>query len=366
VRLSYILFFPWRSRRWQRQVEKEKHRLALSLAFMAAGGLPLADTLQAQYLKGTPRIFRNREQRRIAGLVGSLEDGESLSGALKARPGDFRPWEAALVEAGERSQDLPGALLAWADLLSTTFRLRSEVRSLLAYPTTVLAIFFGVVSIIFWKIMPTMKALLRGSGQEPPLLMQLMVEAARYFWIGFWVAFLFALVLGGLFRLARGIPWLRPWRDRLVLAAPFAGALGLWRGRLITLEVVAGFLAAGSPLHEGVRHAAAAQPNWWLRRELDRTAAILEDGDSLPAPVRGKIFNRRTTWGLRCALARPDAAEACRRLAERETAAFEHHARRQQLWYEAAWIFFLGALLGLVVMAVYLTLFQVSTMTVPA
>jgi type II secretory pathway component PulF len=248
-------------------------------------------------------------------------------------------------------------MIRWVEVVS------ANVRGSLIYPLILFWLLIPFTWIVSQKVLPTFLIVYEGLGNALPPMGRAFVLITRtvVMWGSTLALLAGLLLLAGM--LARRNPLVRRLQDRIMLHLPIAGPFALWRGRTLTLEILAAWIESGGALHQGIWQAAAAQPNRALAAELDRAARRLEKGEDLPGPRRHAIFDGRTLWAVRAALAGSDAARTCRRLAAREAVSMELRARRNVLWLEIIGLAVMAALVSVVVIGTYTTIFETTSTT---
>ena len=101
-----------------------------AMAGLLAAGLPLSRALLA-----TESMTTESCRERLHQVHHAVTRGEPLTAALAAHPDLFPAFYIGLVQAGERSADLPGAFTRLAGQLEREDELRSRLVSAAIYPT---------------------------------------------------------------------------------------------------------------------------------------------------------------------------------------------------------------------------------------
>lgn len=112
------------------------------LAAMLREGLPVSGALREL----TSTMNRGELRTQFETIHNRLEQGESLDRAVLQTT--LPPLYKAMVAAGVKSGDMPGALGFTADYYSTAAQLERRVRALFMYPTIVLLVGLGVSVLI--------------------------------------------------------------------------------------------------------------------------------------------------------------------------------------------------------------------------
>lgn len=222
-------------------------------------------------------------------LVTQIEDdvkgGKSLVEALEKNPKVFPPIYIALVRAGEATGKLDVILSRLADSLEKSRNFKNKVRSVLIYPTIVIA-GMGIVSfIVMTVVVPRMTALYKEFGVDLPLPTQILI-AVSSFLLNFWFVIIFAVVGGTIF-LAR-------WRktkigkhilDSLSLRIPIFGPLIRQATLVEVTRTLALLVDGGVPILTSLGIAQDATNNILYREAFIDAAKKVEKGFALSDPL---------------------------------------------------------------------------------
>lgn len=129
---------------------KELVVFSRQLATMIDSGVRIKDALN---ILSNQVVFSKGFRKRISNLVISLDNGASLSEALR-NEGIFDSIFVNLVSAGEEGGVLDQTLEKAANFYESSKRLQDEIKSSMAYPMFVLVFAIGVIFIISFYILP--------------------------------------------------------------------------------------------------------------------------------------------------------------------------------------------------------------------
>ena len=136
----------------------------------AAGAVP-GDPRRA----GGEQDLRRPSSRQVRSDV---ESGSSLADAMRKHPKAFDDLYVNMVAAGEAGGILDVILQRLSAYIEKAVKLKSQVKSALIYPVTVIFIAVGVVFIILWKVIPVFAQLFAGLGGELPFLTRIVIGAS--------------------------------------------------------------------------------------------------------------------------------------------------------------------------------------------
>ena len=235
------------------------------------------------------------EKRQMADLVRRVRNdvsaGESFATALRRHPAQFDTLFCSLVDAGERA----GALEAMLDRIAAhkekTEGIKSKIRKAMVYPLAVICVALGVSGILLIKVVPQFQQIFAGFGAELPAATLLVIrisEFAQAWWLPL-LAAVAALLAGTL--AARRTPAAREAMDRLMLRLPIAGGIARKSAVARCARTMATTIAAGVPLIEALNSVAAAAGNAVFAREMRRIRDEIAGGRQISGAMRaGHVF----------------------------------------------------------------------------
>jgi type IV pilus assembly protein PilC len=111
----------------------------------------------------------------LAAVRGDVEAGLLLSDALERHPKVFTPLYVAMVRAGEAGGVLEMSMLRTADQLEKDASLRRQVRSAMIYPTLIISFALIVMIALVAFLIPVFQSVFKQFGGHLPTLTQFMV-----------------------------------------------------------------------------------------------------------------------------------------------------------------------------------------------
>jgi type IV pilus assembly protein PilC len=191
------------------------------LSSLLTAGLPLVQTLEALQEQTEDLVFRViiREVRiDIAG-------GNSFSSATKKFPRSFNTLFVSMVEAGEASGALAEILSKVAAYFESSVKLSKKVKSAMTYPIAVIGLAVVLVNVLLIFVIPVFAAMFADFGSKLPAPTQMLIDTSNFLRSYWWLVG--GLCYGAWFGLRKYIetPAGRAHRDRLVVKAPIFGPL---------------------------------------------------------------------------------------------------------------------------------------------
>jgi type IV pilus assembly protein PilC len=179
---------------------KEMAIFSRQLATMVNSGLTLIRALMILEQQAESPALRTV----INDVRSKVEQGVSLSAALEEHPKAFNTLYVSMVRAGEVGGALDETLNRLADTLEAATRLRSQIKSAMAYPIVVLNLIVLIVTAMLVFVVPIFARMYDDLGGELPVPTQMLINISNGIKSMWW---LIMLVLVG------GVVGFRQWKN---------------------------------------------------------------------------------------------------------------------------------------------------------
>lgn len=260
---------------------EELAAVARQLSVLAAGGVPVAEALEAAAEATTHATLLAALTRTRA----AVREGRPVADALAASPAVFPPLWVELVRAGEAAGALPDVLARVAAHAERSGAVRARLRAALAYPAVLAVATAAVLGFLLAWVLPQMAALFAEARTPLPpatrvlLWLAAAVRASWWVWLG--AAAATAAAVAHAARTPGGRAGLDEASGRLPLVGPLLVRAALARA-LRTLGTV---LASGGRLEHAFALAAAAAGNARVATALQAAGAAVREGTALAAAL---------------------------------------------------------------------------------
>ncbi|OYV29231.1 MAG: type II secretion system protein F [Thiomonas sp. 20-64-9] len=328
------------------------------MSTMIRAGVPL---LQSFDIVGRGHPNPNMA-RLIMDIRGDVETGTSLSNAFRKHPKYFDALYCNLVEAGETAGMLELVLDRLATYQEKSLAIRSKIKSALTYPIAVMVVAFVVVSIIMLFVVPVFTEVFSQFGASLPAP-TLMVVAMSNFFVHYWYILFGTLFLGGYF-------FLQSWKksikmqetmDRLLLRVPVfgklvrLGALARWTRTLATM------FGAGVPLVEALDAVGGASGNIVYLRATEKIQQDVSTGTSLTTSMQTQqVFPPLVIQLTAIGEESGSLDSMLSKAADIYEAEVDELVKNLSALLEPIIIVFLGVIIGGLVVAMYLPIFNLG------
>lgn len=244
---------------WHRKIKPLDIAIfARQLATMTKAGVPLLQALTIVIESLTkPSMIKL-----ITSLKLSVESGTPLASALSQHPKQFDSLFCALIEAGEYSGSLDIMLQRIATYKEKSEQLKSKIKKAIKYPIAVILVAMTVSLILLLKVVPVFSDLFASFGSELPPFTQFVVSISNALqrWWALLLA-LSALTVIGFFYAKNSSPKFVGFIDRTLLKLPVVGSITYQAIIARFCRTLATTYAAGVPLLQALDSTAAATDN---------------------------------------------------------------------------------------------------------
>lgn len=342
----------------QRMSTRDVTQLTRQLATLLRAGIPLLQAFDVLNRGENHTTFKTLTRE----LHAKIEGGMALNHALREHP-EFDALYCNLVAVGELAGMLDTMLERLAHHLEKSEALRTNVRSALIYPAVVLGIASIAFILILVFVVPVFQNIFASFGAELPGLTRAVIamsEGLGQYGHGLLV-FLFAIVWWLRREIHRRHTWQR-WLHRLLLQTPVAGPLtrdtctARWTRALATL------FSAGVPLTDALEALQDVTGNLMFQEATQDIQTQLMQGRALSQALHRTQDLFPSMVSQMCAIG--EESGSLDRMLEKTAEHFEHEVddtvARLSTLLEPFIMVVLGLLIGGLVMALYLPIFQLG------
>lgn len=265
---------------------QEKVTFYQLLAVMINAGVPIIRSLKVLSEQNHNKHF----QRVIAGLAQHMEEGESLSEAMRQYEKIFSETERGMIASGEASGNLNSILRDIAKQSLKTSMIIAKVKGAMIYPTTIIFIMIVAVVLMLTLVVPKITALFAEGNTELPLTTKILIgasETAQKYWN--------LLGLGGVILVIGLVLFHRSQRGRytihmLALKLPIFGSL--LRQLMIArfTRSLSSLILSGIPIVKALEINANAMGNEVYKRRIKFAAQDVAQGIPLGENLTGNEF----------------------------------------------------------------------------
>jgi type IV pilus assembly protein PilC len=251
------------------------------LATLLKAGLPLVQSLDILRRRVNNPVFKSV----LDDVHDRVRAGSSLSEAFEAHGSLFPGVYTASLMAGEKSGSLEQVIRRYVAYVKVIAGVRRKTISALVYPTILLVLSLGVVSLIVLRVVPEFALFYEGFDRELPMSTRAIVAISKLATTYFvWIA-LALIAVGVAAWLWLKQPGQRRRFDRGILRLPALGPVARKFATSQAARTLATLLGGGIPLVNAIEVSARAIKNQFIARELLTAAQKVREGQALASAM---------------------------------------------------------------------------------
>ena len=139
-------------------------------------GIPIVEALAILRDQVEKKKFREA----LEDVHDQLQRGNLFSSTLQAHPKVFPDFMINMVLVGEASGTLDTIMISLAEYYEKENKLRRKIKGAMTYPTILLILMVGVVTLLLVKVLPTFATILQSMGGELPELTKVLMGMSGF------------------------------------------------------------------------------------------------------------------------------------------------------------------------------------------
>lgn len=328
------------------------------LATLLKAGMPLVQSLDILRSRLSNPVFKSV----LDDVYEKVRGGAALSDAFGAHGDLFPPIYTASLMAGERAGNLDAVLRRFVSYSKTIDTVRSKTISAMIYPVILVALAVLLVGIIVIKVVPTFAEFYGSFDAQLPLSTRMIVALSDFIRAQF---LLIVLAIGG--AVAAFYWWIKqPGRgaefDRLMLKLPVIGGSIHKFTTSQLARTLATLLQGGIPLVNALEISARGSGNRHMAKELEIVVVKVREGQGFA----NTLLERRTVPDVAIKMIEVGEStgaltEMLNSLADFYDEEIDTEVARFVTLIEPAMLVFMGLVIAGIVLALYLPLFELTS-----
>ncbi|MDD5440014.1 MAG: type II secretion system F family protein [Candidatus Omnitrophica bacterium] len=329
------------------------------LADLVGSGLTIVRALEVVIDQTSNRRLRDV----VADVRDSCVDGNPLSTALGRHPAVFSKLFISMVKSGEASGGLEEVLIRFAEFNEKQVEVRARTRSALVYPGLMVVVGIGTLTLLFTFVVPRIIGVFSDLNQSLPVPTKILLSIHSFF-ADYWSVILMGVAIvwivgSNLIQTAEG----KKKMDAVLISLPLIGGF-IQKSEIARFSrVLATLLQSGIPLLEALGIVSGVMGNSVMQGEIDGATEMIKEGANLTRGFRDtKIF---PVFALNMIAVGEESGHLEQSLFkvadtyERETDA---QVKFMMSLIEPVMIITMGIIVGFVVIAMLLPIFEINFM----
>jgi type IV pilus assembly protein PilC len=288
-----------------------------------------------------------------------VESGASLADAMKKYPKTFDPLFTNMIAAGEAGGILDTILKRLATYIEKNVKLKAQVKSAMIYPIAVIVIAAVVVTAILWKVIPAFAEMFAGLGAELPLPTRIVIWLSDQL-VAFMPFIIAALVaFGYLFKRYYATYNGRRVVDGTMLRMPILGMIMRKVAVARFCRTLSTLMSSGVPILDGLDITAKTAGNAIVEDAVQVTRTRIERGETVSQPLKETgVFPPMVTQMINVGETTGALDAMLSKIADFYEEEVDTAVAGLLTLLEPVMIAFLGVVVGGIVVAMYLPMFD--------
>ncbi len=331
---------------------------ARQLATMMDSGVPLVQSFEI--------IGKGHENKGMSDLLfaikNDIEGGTTLSEALAKHPLQFDELFCNLVQAGEHAGILDSILDKIATYKEKTEAIKKKIKKAMTYPIAIMVVAFVITVILLIFVIPQFEQLFAGFGADLPAMTKFVVAMSRWMQDWWWAVL---IVIFGTIKTAseakKRSKAFNIFLDKYLLKAPVVGMI-LHKAAIARFaRTLSTMFAAGVPLVEAMDSVSGAVGNIVYKEAVIKMRDEVSTGTQINVAMKAaNLFPHMVVQMVAIGEEAGSVDAMLAKVADFYEAEVDDSVDNMTALLEPIIMAFLGVVIGGLVIAMYLPIFQMG------
>ncbi len=337
--------------------EREVALFTRQFATVLEAGLPIVKSLDTLAMQQRNKYFK----KVILDIKNRVEGGSTLSEALAEYPKIFPTLYVQMVRSGESAGNLDAVLKRLAEYLEKIVALKSKVKHAMIYPSLIVLVTIGVISIIMIFVIPKFARLFTEAGQTLPTPTLILLNISKNFKQIAGLALLAVILFIISIKLYRRDEKGRYNTDKALLKLPLIGELFHKAAIARFARTFSSLLNAGVPLLQALNIAANTAGNKVIEKAIEEVRINVSAGHNLADPMfYTGVFPYFLIEMVRVGETAGNLEEMLDKVADFYEEEVDRMVNTLSTLIEPILLIVLGVIIGGILIALYLPIFQLG------
>ena len=319
------------------------------LSILLSSGVPLLEALKslAEDNKGSWKGI-------LIGIREGIAGGSSLSRTMSEHKDIFPEFYMNMIAAGETSGNLDSVLSSLADYLEKQDAIKQRVKTAMLYPVFMVCIGFVVLSFLFTLVIPKIVKIFEDTKSALPLITIILIKVSNIFRNYWWL--IAGAITGGVIGFRKFREKNETLVDRLIIKIPGGIIQNLYFARFTRTF---GFLLAGGlPVLRALELSSKSVGNRYIENKIAAAREKVAEGAMLSSSLNGfpPVLLQLISTGEKSGR----LVEVLNKAADSYEEEFSRKVQRALSLLEPSMILIMGLIVGFIVFAVLLPMFQLN------
>lgn len=287
--------------------------------------------------------------------------GDSFSEALRKEKGKFSDYEYYSIRIGEETGKLGDVLKELANYYKNKIAQRRKIVAALTYPFVVLCTSLGAVFFMLKFVVPMFADVFTRFGGELPWITAFILDMSDFLDRTFWWVILFLMGIGVFIYRSRSKLWYRKWSSTILLKLPVAGNIIRKIHLARFANTMALLVSTNTPLLQAIQLVGQMSDFYPIQQSLLQTEKMVLQGESLYNSLsKFDFYPEKIVQLIKIGEEVNRLDYFFSKIASQLTDEIDYKTSTISTVLEPLIIIFLGLVVGLILIAMYLPMFQMS------
>jgi len=336
---------------------KKKEAFYVELSVLLDAGLTLKDGLQLS----VEEQKKEADKKLISSLLNQLIEGKSFSDAVKKHK-EFSEYEYYSLKIGEET----GTLQKITSELGVFYKRKNEqkrtITSALSYPVVVLLTAFLAIFFMLKFVVPMFADIFKQNKVELPWITNVILSLSETFQKYYVVGIVIFIVFLVWVKLNKKKAWYKKITSSVILKTPFIGEF-VRKVRIAQFtQAITLLTSAKIPLLNGIQLTKKMFNYYPLQKALIQVEDDILQGKSLSqSMLQHKVFDSKMISLIKVAEETNQNETIFQRLTDQYNQEIDYKSKMISSTIEPFIILFLGGIVAIILIAMYLPMFKLST-----
>lgn len=309
----------------------------------------------------TVQVESERLHKILGRVTQRVEEGVSLSEAMAEHPKVFNPFWVSLVEVGEASGTMPAVLSKLTFYLEQEAAFKTAITSAVLYPAILFCVCLGAIAFFALFVGPRFENIFNSMKVELPLITKILLTSFRLIKKNFLT--IVVVIAFGIFFLKKWArtPFGRTQTEKALFSMPIFGKIY----KLIIIERFSSQMAllvdSGVPILYALDITIRLVDNSTCSRIIEGVKESVRGGELLVAPMeRSKFFPPMMLQMITVGEETGELSRMLQQVANFYQGEVETFMKRFGTVIEPIMLVFMGTMIGIIVIAMFLPMFNIA------
>jgi type IV pilus assembly protein PilC len=328
---------------------------------MINAGLPLVQCLDILGTQSENKVLG----KAVTDVKISVESGSTLADALRKHPKVFDELYVNMIHAGEVGGLLDTILGRLAKHIEKAMKLKGQIKSAMVYPSAIIGVAVIVITILMIWVIPIFAKMfseMSGGKMGLPAPTQIVIDLSNF--MKSYILFMIAGAIAAIVALKRyyKTPKGKLTIDRLLLKTPIFGDLIRKAAVAKFTRTLGTLITSGVPLLEGLSICAKTAGNKIIEITIMDARVSISGGKTIAEPLsKSNVFPKMVTHMIAVGESTGALDNMLGKIADFYEDEVDQAVAALTSLLEPVMMVFLGTIIGFIVIAMYLPIFQMAS-----